>query len=150
MLGKHALFAQIIFLGWSLIGCQEDLVLRNAIPAVTTIGPVVVEGEDTAFVYLTIQDLERDPVDVLIQVVDETGTVLPFEGNVTSGHGVVGLSSDKSFPGTAHEIAWDTSSLESGEYTLQITPDDRLGGVGNTVESPPFALGEGLQEVTIP
>ena len=147
---KSTLLPLLVGIVLGLIGCQESLDIRNAAPAVATLGPIVEQDEDTLLIYLTIQDIERDPVDIAIDVVDAEGTTLPFDGDVGTGHGSIGLSSDTTFPGTPHVISWDVRELEPGDYALRLTPDDRIGGVGRTVVSPTFSLSEGLVELTIP
>jgi len=133
----------------TLMSCTEDIRFINVAPSVTSIGPIENLGDNEIRVFLTIQDFESDPVDIQFALMNNEGNLLEASIVPGKGHGVVGLSSTPSLPGTLHELILETD-LEDGNVTLSITPDDFEGGPGLPLTTPEFNLAEGLEETYIP
>lgn len=131
-------------------GCAEPLLFDNVVPVVTGLGPVVPDGEGRARVSLWVQDWDGDPVDVaLVYEVQGQGekALVPAPG----GHGDVGLSSDPEWPGREHVFLWDLTDVPAGaQLRLRATPDDRLAGTGDTLETPAFDIAVGFDQTVVP
>jgi len=133
----------------TLMSCTEDIRFINVAPSVTSIGPIENLGDNEIRVFLTIQDFESDPVDIEVTLQNSAGNILAVSVVPGKGHGVVGLSSTPSIPGTLHELFLEANP-EDGDVTLSITPDDFEGGPGLALTTPEFNLAEGLESTYIP
>lgn len=132
-----------------MVGCSEDIRFINVAPTVTSIGPIQPMDEQRLRVYVTIQDFESDPVDLLLSASDTGGNDLNAAVVPGEGHGVIGLSSSPDSPGTLHEVIIEVEPT-TGSLFIEVTPDDFEGGPGHTVTTPEFVLTEGLSDSFIP
>lgn len=131
-------------------GCTSALELDDVVPRITGLGPVTEAEPDRASVYLWVQDFDSDPVDVQVLYEVSGGKPIPIE-IAAGGHGLVGLSSDREWPGQEHLIIWDTTGIaKDAKIRLSVIPDDRVAGRGDTLRTPEFTLAAGLEEPAVP
>jgi hypothetical protein len=128
------------------MGCEADPSFLNVAPAITSVGPIVPGSDGTVRIFLTIQDFEEDPVDIVVEVIREDGSTATWEEAAGMGHGSTGLSSKQMFPGTPHEVVWKPTSDSVGPLHLKITPNDRIGGEGLPFSTSSFEWMNGLDE----
>lgn len=134
----------------SLGACNEPLLFDNVVPVVTGLGPVVPMGPDTARITLWVQDWEGDPVDLELVFVVPGQEPKPLVA-VPGGHGDVGLTSAKEWPGREHVFFWDTTGIApSTKLRVRVTPDDLRAGAGDPLETTEFTLEVGLPAPVVP
>jgi hypothetical protein len=119
--GVAALLAAALLVG----GCDGDVTYENACPRLNHVGEAAWQ-EDGLHLGVWIQDLEEDPVDLVITRGDG-GLAEPV-----LGHGAVGLTSSDAWPGTAHELVLPESAVGKSK-TLRFVPVDLDGCEGEAV-----------------
>jgi hypothetical protein len=107
-------------------GCDSETRYDNSCPRINHVGGAFWDGE-TLELGVWVQDLESDPVDLL--VTDGTGAAV----DGIMGHGVVGLSSGAEYPGQPHVLAISAESL-GGSSTLTFVPVDLDGCEGEAAQ----------------
>jgi len=136
-------------LAWTVSACDAELEIENAAPRITWIAvQPALAGESVAEVTVWISDLEGDPVNLAVDIVRDDGSLeeLALEAG---GHGLVGLTTQESRfdpNGQPHLLLWDTKDLVGSKVQLRLAPDDKNGGVGDTVSTPMFSVDVGLKE----
>jgi len=116
--------ATVCLLALVLCGCGAADELLNSCPRVTGVRVVGWDGAELR-VGVWVQDLEEDPVDLV--VTDGTGK----EVTDVLGHGAVGLSSGAELPGAAHELWIEGQYVKGGKMGFR--PVDVEGCEGETV-----------------
>jgi hypothetical protein len=107
-------------------GCDSETEYDNSCPRINHVGEAHWDGE-TLQLGVWLQDLEADPVDLL--VTDGAGGLVED----VLGHGVIGLSSSKEYPGQPHVLSISAKSLE-GSTTLTFVPVDFDGCEGEAAQ----------------
>ncbi len=107
-------------------GCDDETEYDNSCPRINHVGEAYWDG-DTLQLGIWLQDLEADPVDLL--VTDGAGAAI----DEVLGHGVVGLSSSTEYPGQPHVLSVSAESL-GGSATLTFVPVDLDGCEGESVQ----------------
>ena len=97
-------------------GCGNEPGMDNACPRIVGTGSVEWIGDDLRM-GIWIQDLEEDPVDLLVTTSEGE------EVEDIGGHGVVGLTSSADLPGTPHELLVPGDQVASGDE-LTLVPSD--------------------------
>ena len=152
----------------ALVACDATpLNIRNAAPRVTHVGPVTPAVGELNVVFW-LQDHESDPTDLYATYLSGAGACADLRARLADpeqdppdledetltlslvaragggDHRLFGLATAQDFPGQAHELRWDTSTV-SGEVCLYLITDDRDGGgPGDPYLSPTFAVDQGL------
>ena len=129
--------------------CDSQLEVDNAAPRITWVAvQPPLDGDSVAEVTVWISDLEGDPVNLAVEVVraDGSSEELVLE---PGSHGVVGLTTQEARfdpNGQPHLLLWNIEQLTGTEVQLSLSPDDKNGGVGDTVTTPMFKVDVGLKE----
>ncbi len=131
-----------------LLGCDTELEISNAVPRVTWVAvQPPIAGESLAEVTVWVYDVEGDPVDLSAHVL-VNGAEVPLV--LESGsHGLVGLTTQAArfdANGQPHLLIWNVDGLSASEVQLRFAPNDRVGGQGKAVLTPPFEIEIGLKE----
>ncbi len=133
-------------------GCDEELVLANALPRVTWVD--VAPAEDgVAAITVWVRDLEGDPVSLDVTWSAPGGAPTPI-AIAPGGHGLVGLTTLEGAGdpnGQPHLISWDVTAVPEGQVTLTFVADDSAAGrtrassdvAATTVSTPAFPLSTG-------
>lgn len=106
----------------ALGGCDGATQYDNSCPRINHVGEAYWDG-DTLHLGIWLQDLEADPVDLLVTDGSGGAVVDVF------GHGAVGLSSGAEYPGQAHVLSITAESL-GGSSALTFAPVDLDGCEG--------------------
>lgn len=122
--------------------CGREIEVLNVAPRISSIGPIIVEGE-IAHIYFSIQDLEENPADVEIKYIME-GKEMPVK-LAPYDYGVIGLTTSQKKEGNPHKNLWDIKGIDKNKMIkVKITPFDILSGRGDSMETPQWKLGDGF------
>ena len=119
-----------LLMGPVFSGCGREAELKNACPRVVGTGSIEWIGDELR-VGVWLQDLEEDPVDLVVTRANGD----EIEG--VTGHGVVGLTSAAKLPGLPHELILPGDQVASGEVvTLEPVDIDGCTGPAVTITVP--------------
>ena len=138
----------LLAFAWCLVGCDAELEIANAAPRVTWVAvQPPIAGESMAEITVWVYDVEGDPVDLNVYVL-RNGVEEPLVPE-SGSHGLVGLTTQAARfndNGQPHLLVWNTEGLAGAQVQLRFEPNDRVGGVGKRVLTPPFDVEVGLRE----
>lgn len=100
----------------NLMGCDDEVDIRNAPPEVEALGWCA-QGERD-YLIVRVRDYERAPVDIDV-LVTSTNTCKdnPGQGRLAvgpTGSGVIGLASERDADGVVHLVEWGANVEQSG------------------------------------
>ena len=123
------------------LGCDNGVVVLNAAPNVTAVGPVTLSG-DTVEAWVWIRDHERNAADLELAIVSGGAKTPVIEA---STNGLTGLTTVRESSGEPHRVTFAAGALTgASKLKLVLTATDVDGGPGPTFESAEFTLSEGL------
>jgi hypothetical protein len=108
-----------------VLGCDQATEYANSCPRINFVGDAQVVGQDL-HLGIWLQDLEEDPVDLL--VTDGAGNGLES----VFGHGTNGLTTLADYPGKPHLLVLPSQVAPPGT-TLEFVPEDGGGCLGPAV-----------------
>ena len=139
-------------LGALATGCEADLAIKNAAPAVTWVAVGAPDADGVAEITLWVADVEGDTVDVAAAWLSSTGERTPL-AQAQGTYGLTGLPTRDALndpAGQPHRVLWDTTDVPAGAtIRLSFVPDDMpydSDGLGAEAQSPAFDVEVGLPE----
>lgn len=153
----HALSTALLMLLLTA-ACADSIEQENLEANVTAIGPIALDAQDRILITYALRDYEGDDQNITLEICEANaqrcGTPNPAARNVGSLHSLPTIPARTD---VTHSFTFDTACGRlvnnaatpfnlNTPYTVRIT----IQGTENTLESPPFTLGDNLGLTTIP